>query len=101
MGLNNEEILHIAKLARLKVEPEELPKYSEQLTSILEYVAKLDELETDGVPELAHGAGLSNVFRSDTVEPCEADVRRRIIAAFPHREGDLLEVPAVFVDRTE
>jgi len=101
MALKNEEITHIAKLARLRVEQEDLPHYSEQLGSILEYVAKLQELDTDGVPELAHGAGLSNVFRGDAVEPCEGDVRRRIVAAFPHREGDLLEVPAVFSDRTE
>ncbi|OGL94764.1 hypothetical protein A2348_04370 [Candidatus Uhrbacteria bacterium RIFOXYB12_FULL_58_10] len=101
MSLTNEEILHIATLARLRVEPEDLPRYAEQLGSILEYVAKLDELEIDGVTELAHGAGLTNVFRQDTIAPVEADVRHRVIAAFPHREGDLLEVPAVFVDRTE
>ncbi len=99
--LTDTDLLHIAKLARLRVEPEELPRYSEQVGSILEYVAKLQELDTEGVPELAHGAGLSNVFRVDEVISSDPDVKARIIAAFPHKEGDLLEVPAVFSDRTE
>ncbi len=101
MGISNEDISHIARLARLRVEPEELPRYAEQLGSILEYVTKLTELDTEGVAELAHGAGLSNVFREDVAVPCDPEVRARIVAAFPHREGDLLEVPAVFEDRSE
>lgn len=101
MAISNDDISHIARLARLRVEPEDQARYAEQLGSILEYVTKLNELNTDGVLELAHGAGLSNVFRADVAVPCEPAVRQRIIAAFPHREGDLLEVPAVFEDRTE
>jgi aspartyl-tRNA(Asn)/glutamyl-tRNA(Gln) amidotransferase subunit C len=99
--MTNDEILHIAKLARLQVEPEELPEYADKLGAILEYIAKLQELDTEGVPELAHGAGLLNVFRADVIEACDEDERCRIIDAFPHSEGDLLEVPAVFNDRTE
>jgi len=101
MSQSNEEILHIARLARLKIEPEDLPLYSEKLGSILAYVATLQELETDGVSELAHASGLSNVFRLDETGTSDTDTRKRIIGAFPHREGDLLEVPAVFSDRTE
>lgn len=99
--MTNEEILHIARLARLRIDPEELPEYAAKLESVLEYVQKLQQLDTEGVPELPHGAGLSNVFRGDVVVPCDEDVRARIVAAFPHREGDLLKVPAVFEDRTE
>lgn len=97
--LTDSDLLHIAKLSRLRVEAEDLPRYAEQVGSILEYVAKLQELDTEGVPELAHGAGLSNVFRSDDVRSSDQDIHDRIIAAFPHSEGDLLEVPAVFSDR--
>jgi len=99
--ISNEQITHIAKLARLRIEPENVAKTAAELESILGYVTKLQELDTDGVPELAHGDGLSNVFRADVATVCDQDVRHRVIAAFPHREGDLLEVPAVFVDRTE
>lgn len=101
MSLTNDEILHIAKLARLRVEPEDLPRYAEDIGSVLSYVAKLQELDTGDVPELMHAAGQENVFRADVPQPAAPDTRRAIIAAFPHREGDLLEVPAVFTDRTE
>ncbi len=99
--ISNEQITHIAKLARLRVEPENVAKTAGELESILVYVTKLQELDTEGVPELAHGDGLSNVFRADVANGCDQDERSRVIAAFPHREGNLLEVPAVFQDRTE
>ena len=99
--ITNEQITHIAKLARLRVEPENVVKTAGELESILGYVAKLQELDTDGVPELAHGDGLVNVFRADVAVGSDQDERKRVIAAFPHKEGDLLEVPAVFQDRTE
>lgn len=99
--ITNDQVSHIARLARLRVEPENVAKTAQELESILGYVAKLQELNTEGVPELAHGDGLTNVFRVDVAAGCDQDERARVIAAFPHREGDLLEVPAVFADRTE
>lgn len=99
--ISNEQITHIAKLARLRVEPENVAKTAAELESILGYVTKLQELDTEGVPELAHGDGLVNVFRADVASGFDQDERKRVIAAFPHREGELLEVPAVFQDRTE
>jgi len=50
---------------------------------------------------MAHAADLENVRRADVVEGCDAEVRDRLIAAFPRREGDLFEVNAVFEGRTE
>ncbi len=99
--ISNEQITHIAKLARLRVEPENVAKTAAELESILGYVTKLQELDTEGVPELAHGDWLSNVFREDVAVGSDQDERSRVIEAFPHKEGDLLEVPAVFQDRTE
>lgn len=96
-----EQITHIAKLARLRIDPENIAKTGAELESILVYVAKLQELDTEGVPELGHGNGLVNVFRADVALDSDQDERARVIAAFPHKEGDLLEVPAVFQDRTE
>ncbi len=99
--ITNDQVSHIARLARLRIDPENVTKTAAELESILGYVAKLQELDTESVPELAHGDGLSNVFRADMANGIDQDARHRVIAAFPHREGDLLEVPAVFQDRTE
>jgi len=101
MSLSNEEIRHIAKLARLHINEEEIEDYREKLGSILEYVEKLQELNTDDVPELQHAADVSNVLREDEIQGCESAVRKRALDNFSNREGDLLKVQAVFEDRTE
>lgn len=101
MKFTREEILQIAKLSRLHLEDDEIEEYRESLGSILEYVAKLQELKTDDVAEFQHAAGSVNVFREDVVENCDPDVRRRAIDNFTNKEGDLLKVQAVFEGRTE
>ena len=101
MQFSREEVLKIAKLARLHLEEEDIAKYQEDLSSILSYVEKLQELNTDDVPEFQHAAGSVNVFREDVIEGCDPDVRRRAIDNFTAREGDLLKVQAVFENRTE
>lgn len=101
MALTNKDIEHIANLARLEISDSEIEDYRGKLGSILDYVTKLQEVDTEGVEELAHGAGLTNVLHDDKVSGCEKDTRDRIIEEFPKREGDLLEVQAVFEERTE
>lgn len=101
MTISPDDIRHLAGLSRLKLEDEKIDAYAEDLASILGYVAKLAELDTSDVPEMAHAADLVNVRREDVVEGCDADVRERLLKAFPRREGDLLEVNAVFENRTE
>jgi aspartyl-tRNA(Asn)/glutamyl-tRNA(Gln) amidotransferase subunit C len=101
MAFTEKEIKHLAKLSRLKLSAEDVKTYKGQLASILKYVEKLQEVDTKGVPELAHGVGTTNTFREDVVEGCEADVQERIKKEFPRRQEDLLEVQAVFEGRTE
>jgi aspartyl-tRNA(Asn)/glutamyl-tRNA(Gln) amidotransferase subunit C len=101
MTFSDADIELLAKLARLHLTPDEITTYRDQLGSILEYVDKLKELDTEGVPELAHPAGLTNVFGEDVATPCSEDVRSRAIESFPRKEGELLEVQAVFADRDE
>lgn len=99
--LTIEEVKHIAALSRLRLSDEEAEKYRGQLDAILGYVKKLQELDTKGVPEVARGVDATNVFRDDIIEACDPDTRERILKAFTSRSGDLLQVQAVFADRTE
>lgn len=101
MSLSKDDIRHIAKLARLHIEEEQLTDYQEQLSSILEYVQKLQTLDTTQVPELQHAAEMTNVFRPDVEQGCSEDVRRIAIENFSNRQEDLLEVQAIFENRTE
>lgn len=65
--LTDEDILHLAKLANLKLTEMEIKNFGEQLSSVLEYVEQLNEVDTDKVDETASVTGLKNIFREDLV----------------------------------
>lgn len=96
MKLSKEEVKHIALLARLGLNEEEVEKYSEQLSSILDYVELLKEVDTDGIEPTAQVTGLENVMREDEVERCEKKVRDKLIKAAPESEDDLVKTMSVF-----
>ncbi len=89
--ITDDDIKKLANLSRLGVEDGELEGMRNKIGSVLSYVEKLQELDTTGVPEIANGAGETNTFREDV--PVASDPAR-LIAAFPHRLGDLMEAPA-------
>jgi aspartyl-tRNA(Asn)/glutamyl-tRNA(Gln) amidotransferase subunit C len=93
MALTREEVLHVAKLARLSLGLEEIEVFTRQLNDILAYVEKLQELDTAGVPPLAHVITVFNVFREDVVrEGLDRDVA---LDNAPAREEGAFVVPRV------
>ena len=93
MALTREEVLHVAKLARLSLRPEEIEVFTRQLNDILAYVSKLQELDTEGVPPLAHVIPVFNVFREDVVK--EGLARDVALENAPAREEGAFVVPRV------
>lgn len=89
------DIDHIAKLSRLELSDEDRAQLNEQLPSILEYVSKLQEVDTSSVDVKAYLTDEENVWREDVVKMDE-DERKRVIDNFPKKTGNALEVPAVF-----
>ena len=69
MKLTKEEIIHIAKLARIHLTDEEVEKFTNQLGGILEFMDKLNEVDTEGIPETNQVTGLTNISREDEVKP--------------------------------
>lgn len=69
MKITRKEVEHVAHLARLHLGSEELDLMTEQLDMILSYVAKLEELDTEGIEPTTHAFSISNAFREDIVEP--------------------------------
>lgn len=63
------DVKHIAELARLRFSKEELENFTHQLNQILEYVEKLNELDTEKVEPLSHPIEGNNVFREDELKP--------------------------------
>jgi aspartyl-tRNA(Asn)/glutamyl-tRNA(Gln) amidotransferase subunit C len=68
MKLTKEQIEKLAQLCRLKLTPEEVEKFSGELTEILDYVEVLGELDTKGVKETAQVTGLANRVREDEID---------------------------------
>ena len=69
--ITEEEVRHVAGLARLKLSGKEVKKLSKELSAILMYIGILSELDTDNIEPTAQVAGLTNIFREDEVRPCE------------------------------
>ena len=93
MALTPEEGRWVAHLARLELSDAELATLTGQLSAIVDYVAQLQQLDTEGVEPLAHALAVQNVFRADEPAPClPAD---EALANAPDRRGDFYGVPAV------
>ena len=96
MHLTSEEINHLAELARLELGDKEKRMFGEQLSSILEYLEKLQAVDTNDVPPTAQVTGLVNAWREDEIKKCDEETRKRLLDNLPEREGDLLKTKAVF-----
>jgi aspartyl-tRNA(Asn)/glutamyl-tRNA(Gln) amidotransferase subunit C len=93
MGLSADEVAKVALLARLRISPDELETFTGQLSSIVEFVAQLQELSTADVEPLAHGVEVRNVFRDDVRGPSLP--REAALANAPRRNPESFLVPAV------
>jgi aspartyl-tRNA(Asn)/glutamyl-tRNA(Gln) amidotransferase subunit C len=93
MTLTIDEVAKVAILARLRLSPEELQRFTGQLNSIVDFVAQLQALDTRDVEPLAHGIEVRNVFRDDVLGP--ALPREEALANAPERNDEGFLVPAV------
>ena len=93
MGLSREEVRHVAELAKLGLTEEEEGLFSEQLSAILDYAERLQELNTEDVPPTAHSIPIQNVMRDDEVTTSYP--REDILANAPQSEQGSFKVQAV------
>ena len=92
MAISRDEVVHVARLARLELTDEELEPFAGQLDAILEAVGKVSELDLSEVEPTQHPLALANVWAED--EPhLPLDVEEALANA-PDREDDAFRVPA-------
>ncbi|MFQ5893595.1 MAG: Asp-tRNA(Asn)/Glu-tRNA(Gln) amidotransferase subunit GatC [Nitrospinota bacterium] len=91
--ISRDEVLHVARLSRLTFSEAEVDRFTEQLSAILTYMEKLDELDTSGVEPTSHVVPLANVFKADEVHP-SVD-REQIMAGGPSAEHGHYKVPKI------
>jgi aspartyl-tRNA(Asn)/glutamyl-tRNA(Gln) amidotransferase subunit C len=92
MALSREEVLHVAKLAELALTDEEVARFQEQLSAILEAVGTVAELDLTGVEPTSHPLDVANVWAED--EPRPSLAVDEALANAPDREGRFFRVPA-------
>jgi aspartyl-tRNA(Asn)/glutamyl-tRNA(Gln) amidotransferase subunit C len=88
-----DQVRHVAKLARLAMDDEHLRRMTDQLESILEYVAKIGQVDMAGVEPTAHALPLHNVLREDVVEPSLP--LEKVLMNAPDTDGPFFKVPKV------
>jgi len=91
MSLTREEVLHVARLARLALTEEEVERFREQLSAILEAVGTVGELDLADVAPTSHPLDVVNVWAEDEPRP-SLDVEEALANA-PERDGNFFRVP--------
>ncbi|MGB9691622.1 MAG: Asp-tRNA(Asn)/Glu-tRNA(Gln) amidotransferase subunit GatC [Candidatus Sumerlaeaceae bacterium] len=94
--IDRETVRHVALLARLEFSDEELDRFAHELGDILEYVAKLEGLDTTDVAPTSHSLPLANVMRDDVVKPSLP--KEQALANAPDAEDGCFKVPQVIQD---
>ena len=93
MSISADEVKAIARLARIEIDPADIPTYAEQLSRILQFVEQMNVADTDGIEPMAHPLDLDARVRPDVVT--ETNERRAFQAHAPQVEKGLYLVPKV------
>jgi aspartyl-tRNA(Asn)/glutamyl-tRNA(Gln) amidotransferase subunit C len=67
--IDRDQVLHVARLARLRIEEAEIDRMARELSSVLDHIEKISELELDGVPPTSHVIDVENMLRADEPRP--------------------------------
>ena len=93
MTISEQDVLRVARLARLQLTADEVTSMTEQLGRIVDYIDRLDSIDTSAVEPMAHAADLSSVFADD--QPHTSLDREAALGNAPQRDDECFRVPAV------
>lgn len=93
MSITKNDVIHVAGLARLGLNDDETQKYEKELNDVLNFMEKLNELNTEGIEPTSHVLDIHNVFRQDVVE--ESLNVEDVLANAPDRDEDYFKVPSI------
>jgi aspartyl-tRNA(Asn)/glutamyl-tRNA(Gln) amidotransferase subunit C len=89
--IDRDQVLHVARLARLSLSEDEIEQMSRELSTVLDHIEKISELDLEGVEPTSHVVELENVLRAD--EPRESIARERILEGAPDVAAGGFRVP--------
>jgi len=96
--IDEAQVRKVARLSRLELTEAEIKEFTGQLSAILDYMEKMNELDTTGVEPLAHCLPINNVFRQD--EAGESLGTEKTLANAPQRDGEFFKVPKILDGRS-
>jgi aspartyl-tRNA(Asn)/glutamyl-tRNA(Gln) amidotransferase subunit C len=91
--ISEDAVRHIALLSRLECSEEDIHAFAQDMNSILGYVEKLKELDTENIEPTSHALRMTNVFREDTVQPSLTNTQA--LANAPSTEAGHFKVPQI------
>ena len=94
--LTDDQVRHVAKLSRLKLSDDQIHYFAEQLSHVLSYVEKLNEVDIEGVEPMAHPTDMTNRFRDD--EPTPGIAVEQALKNAPAADEPFFKVPKVLGD---
>lgn len=93
MSIKKEDVKYIARLARLELKEKEIDYFAGQLSSIIDYIGQLKEVDTSGAEPTSHVLSVQNVFRKDIVKPSLK--KEDVLKNAPSKEDGLFKVPRI------
>lgn len=99
--LTRDDILHVAKLAKLDITDAEVKKYSDQLSKIVEYVSELSEVDTKDLEPTSQTTGLENVFRQDQINLTNCLTQDAVVSGSDKTYNGYFKVKAILTERTD
>ena len=94
--LTQDEVKHIALLARIGLKEEEVAKYQQDLSAVLDFFRELETAVTEGVEPIGHITGMTDVARGDMMEDFGTPGKEAIRRNFPDSKDGFLKVKSVF-----
>ncbi|MEY8441662.1 Asp-tRNA(Asn)/Glu-tRNA(Gln) amidotransferase subunit GatC [Lactobacillaceae bacterium 24-114] len=98
--INQEEVKHVAELAKLEFPQDQLEKFTDQLDGIIDMVEQLNDVDTEGVDPMTSASDRENVMREDKAVKSSKEEVDELLANAPETDGTYIKVPAI-IDESE
>lgn len=93
--ISQEEVKHIAQLARIELTQEEIEQFSQQLSDVLGYIEQLQEVDTNNVKPISQVTGQVNVFREDAVIDSSDETKKIMSENYPDKQDGYIRVKQI------
>ena len=93
MALGKNEVNYVANLARIEIKEDEVDKFANQLSDILKYVEKLNEVDTEDIEPMAHAVDIPTPLREDKVKNPKG--KEAALSNAPEKDEDYFKVPKI------